>query len=52
MHLAYMELRLATAAFFRVFPRARVHASMTDADIALENYTLIAPQGNKCLIQV
>ncbi|KAF5719313.1 cytochrome P450 monooxygenase [Fusarium globosum] len=50
IHLAYMELRVTTAAFFRKFRGAQVHASMTNDDMELENYTLIAPKSHKCLI--
>ncbi|KAG7406249.1 Cytochrome P450 monooxygenase azaI [Fusarium oxysporum f. sp. rapae] len=50
IHLAYMELRVTTAAFFRKFRGAQVHASMTEDDMELENYTLIAPKSHKCLI--
>jgi hypothetical protein len=47
-----MELRLATATFFRAFKGAVVHESLTEADMDLENYTLISPRGKKCLIRV
>ncbi|KAF5563963.1 benzoate 4-monooxygenase cytochrome P450 [Fusarium phyllophilum] len=50
IHLAYMELRVTTAAFFRKFRGAQVHPSMTKDDMELENYTLIAPKSHKCLI--
>ncbi|SCN70625.1 related to benzoate 4-monooxygenase cytochrome P450 [Fusarium fujikuroi] len=50
IHLAYMELRVTTAAFFRKFRGAQVHVSMTNDDMELENYTLIAPKSHKCLI--
>ncbi|KAI8650627.1 hypothetical protein NCS57_01397100 [Fusarium keratoplasticum] len=52
IHLAYMELRLTTAAFFRKFRGATVHPSLTDDDMDLENYTLIAPKAHKCLIKL
>ncbi|KAF5551334.1 benzoate 4-monooxygenase cytochrome P450 [Fusarium mexicanum] len=50
IHLAYMELRVTTAAFFRKFQGAKVHASMTNDDMQLENYTLIAPKSHRCFI--
>ncbi|KAI1027528.1 hypothetical protein LB505_014024 [Fusarium chuoi] len=52
IHLAYMELRVTAAAFFRKFREAQVHASMTNDDMELENYTLIAPKSHKCLIML
>ncbi|KAE8335348.1 hypothetical protein BDV24DRAFT_144089 [Aspergillus arachidicola] len=53
MHLARMELRLATALFFRAFPRARVSAKegMKDEDMRVESYFLMAPRGHRCLIE-
>jgi hypothetical protein len=45
-----MELRVTTAAFFRKFRGAGVHLSLTEDDMDLENYTLIAPKSHKCLI--
>ncbi|KAF5672002.1 cytochrome P450 monooxygenase [Fusarium heterosporum] len=50
IHLAYMELRVTTAAFFRRFHGAQVHPSLTENDMDLANYTLIAPKSHKCLI--
>ncbi|KAF2262937.1 cytochrome protein [Lojkania enalia] len=53
MHLAKMELRRATAEFFRTFPYARVSSleSFDDADMEQVTYFLVYPKGKKCLIQ-
>ncbi|KAI2616232.1 putative cytochrome P450 [Hypoxylon sp. NC1633] len=52
LHLAKMEMRLATARFFRRFPNARVSEmdGFTDADMEAEMYFLMAPRGKRCLI--
>ncbi|KAI1498889.1 putative cytochrome P450 [Biscogniauxia marginata] len=54
LHLARVELRLATARFFRAFPNARVSTveGMSNADMVPEEYFLIAPSGHRCLIQL
>ncbi|KAF4549872.1 Cytochrome P450-like protein 63 [Elsinoe fawcettii] len=52
IHLAYMELRMTTAAFFRAFTDAELHPDMTDHDMDIESYTLIVPKGRKCLVKV
>ncbi|KAK4936721.1 hypothetical protein LTR10_022445 [Elasticomyces elasticus] len=52
INLAYVELRLTTAAFFRAFKGAVVDPALADDDMHLENYTLISPKGRKCLVQV
>jgi len=48
MHLAYMELRLASAEFFRQCKGAKLAAETTDASMELENYFLVTPRGHKC----
>ncbi|KAL3419452.1 cytochrome P450 [Phlyctema vagabunda] len=48
LHLAYMELSLATAMFFRTFPSARTLAS--EEEMEFENYFVIAPRSHKCEI--
>jgi len=47
-----MELRLATALFFRTFPRARVSTAegMSDDDMKMLIYFLVIPKGKRCLI--
>lgn len=52
LHLARMELRLATALFFRTFPRARVSTAegMSDDDMKMLIYFLVIPKGKRCLI--
>ncbi|KAJ4300753.1 hypothetical protein N0V90_002841 [Kalmusia sp. IMI 367209] len=53
MHLAYMELRLATAKFFRKYPNARVSAAegFEDADMEQMVFFLMFPKKKRCLIQ-
>ena len=52
LHLAMMELRLATASFFRQFTNARVSSreGFTDDDMAPKAYLLVYPKGKRCLI--
>ncbi|KAB5578826.1 cytochrome protein [Coniochaeta sp. 2T2.1] len=54
MHLARMELRLATARFFKTFPRAVQSSTdgMSDADMELEAYFISYPTGKRTLIEV
>jgi hypothetical protein len=49
-----MELRLATASFFRAFPTAKVSAKerMTDADMEMTLHFLLSPKGKRCLVEV
>ncbi|RAL12599.1 cytochrome P450, partial [Aspergillus homomorphus CBS 101889] len=53
IHLARIELRLATAMFFRRFPQARVsnRCGMSEADMVMESFFLMAPKGHRCLIE-
>ena len=53
MHLAKMELRLATALFFLKFPDARVSSleGMSDGDMEEKIYFLLSPKGKRCLIE-
>ncbi|KAI9699247.1 MAG: hypothetical protein M1820_007219 [Bogoriella megaspora] len=48
IHLAYMELRLATATFFRVCAGAQLSPSTTPKTMEMENFFLISPVGHKC----
>ena len=50
IHLARMELRLATALFFREIKGAKLSSSMNEKIMEVENYFLIAPCGHKCEI--
>jgi len=52
MHLARMEMRLAVAHFFRMFPTAKVseREGMCDEDMAQKIYFLVSPRGHRCLI--
>ncbi|KAL6702363.1 hypothetical protein ACN47E_003301 [Coniothyrium glycines] len=52
IHLAYMELRLTIAAFFRRFNGASIDPQTTDESMHMENYTLIAPKAERCMIRV
>ncbi|KAL4753662.1 hypothetical protein BDW72DRAFT_190870 [Aspergillus terricola var. indicus] len=54
LHLAKMELRLATAYFFRSFPKARISAreDMSDGDMEMMLYFLLSPKGKRCLVDV
>lgn len=53
MHLARIELRLATALFFRKFPEARVSTKegMSADDMFMKCFFLMAPNGHRCLIE-
>ncbi|KAL5338597.1 cytochrome P450 [Aspergillus crustosus] len=53
IHLAKMELRLATAYFFRTFPTARVSKleGMSDKDMEMNLYFLLSPKGKRCLVE-
>lgn len=53
IHLARMELRLATAQFFRNFPGASVsrREGMSEADMETKIHFLLSPKGKRCLIQ-
>ncbi|KAK3384141.1 cytochrome P450 [Lasiosphaeria ovina] len=53
LHLARIELRLATARFFLAFPNAKVARSMgmTDEEMEPLMYFLSSPSGHRCLIQ-
>ncbi|KAL8726003.1 MAG: hypothetical protein Q9181_006210 [Wetmoreana brouardii] len=52
--LARMELRLATALFFRAAPNARISTKhgMSDSDMRPEISFLLMPKGHRCLIEV
>ncbi|KAK7920048.1 hypothetical protein PG985_008070 [Apiospora marii] len=50
IHLARMELRLATAVFFRECRGARLSADTTDAVMEMEHHFLVAPKGHFCNI--
>lgn len=50
MHLAYMELRLATTEFFRVFKDARLAPSVTPRAMETVHHFAAAPMGHKCEI--
>jgi len=48
VHLARMELRLASALFFRQCSNARLAPGQTDEMMEMENYFLISPVSHKC----
>lgn len=52
IHLAQMELRLATAQFFRNCKEAKLAPSTTSQSMEMENYFLITPQSHRCDILV
>lgn len=53
MHLANMELRLATAEFFRSFRGvARLAPSVTPESMETENHFLVSPRSHKCEVWV
>lgn len=47
-----MELRLASAEFFRECRDARLAASVTDETMEMQDYFLVAPRAHKCEIVV
>jgi hypothetical protein len=49
-----MELRLATALFFRASPSARLSTkeAMAASDMEMQSFFLMAPEGHRCLIEV
>lgn len=54
VHLARMELRLATAIFFQAAPNARMSTrdGMSDADMDPEISFLLMPKGHRCLMEI
>ncbi|KAL1795198.1 hypothetical protein ACET3X_007014 [Alternaria dauci] len=50
IHLAYIELRLATALFFRQCRGARISECMKDDMMEMDNRFLISPVGHCCYI--
>ncbi|KAL4899588.1 hypothetical protein BDW74DRAFT_188978 [Aspergillus multicolor] len=50
IHLAYMELRLAAAEFFRECRGVKLAPGTTPGTMEPENYFLIAPAGHRCEI--
>ncbi|PYH72874.1 cytochrome P450 [Aspergillus vadensis CBS 113365] len=54
LHLARIELRLATAHFFRQFPRSEVSSreGMSDEDMEQVLHFLVSTKGHRCLLEV
>ena len=52
MHLAWMELRLGAALFFRECRGVRLGDGMTDEMMEMENHFLIAPKAHKCIVKL
>jgi hypothetical protein len=54
LHLARRQIRLATAYFFRTFPRAKVSTqqNMSDSDMEQLIYFMMAPKGKRCLVEL
>jgi len=48
LHLARMELRLATVCFFKECNKARLAPSVTPESMEVENYFLITPKSHRC----
>ncbi|KAF6838503.1 cytochrome p450 [Colletotrichum musicola] len=48
IHLARMELRLATAVFFRKCRGAKLAEGMSDDVMEMQNFFLISPAGHRC----
>lgn len=51
MHLARMELRLATAQFFRTLPNAVVSMKTSDTDMEQRIYFTMSPKAGSCFVQ-
>ncbi|RWA11207.1 hypothetical protein EKO27_g3892 [Xylaria grammica] len=53
MHLAYIELRMGLAYFFRAFPHSRVSSleGMSGNDMKQALYFIASPQNHRCLIE-
>ncbi|KAF5255348.1 hypothetical protein FOXYS1_14246, partial [Fusarium oxysporum] len=52
LHLAWMELRLGAALFFRECRSATLSPEMTDEMMEMENRFLIAPKGHRCIVKL
>ncbi|UNI20627.1 hypothetical protein JDV02_006697 [Purpureocillium takamizusanense] len=52
LHLAHLEIRLATARFFLAFPDATMASvdGMTDEDMEQSNQFMLSPKGGRCLM--
>jgi cytochrome P450 len=50
LHLAWMELRLGVALFFRECRGAKISPAMTDEMMDMVNHFLITPKGHCCNI--
>ena len=48
-----MELRLASALFFRKYPQAQLSSKegMCDNDMLIKAYFLMTPKGHRCLVE-
>ncbi|KAI0908007.1 cytochrome P450 [Ustulina deusta] len=53
MHLAYIELRMGLAYFFRTFPNSRMSSleGMTNRDMKQALHFISSPQNHRCLIE-
>lgn len=52
MHLAYIELRHAVAAFFRECKGARTAPRTSPDSMEMANFFLVVPKANSCFIQL
>ena len=50
LHLAMMEIRIATALFFRQFKGVKLAPETAAQDLKFENFFLVKPQADKCII--
>lgn len=52
INLAYLELRLGLALFFRECRGARLSNSMLPDDMAPDHFFVSSPKGRRCLIEL
>lgn len=52
LHLALMELRLATAVFFRELRGAKLADKTTPESMGVVNFFLIRPKDDRCYIEL
>ena len=50
IHLAYVELWLANAEFFRQCEGAEFAPETTEASMEMENFFLVTPCGHQCVV--
>lgn len=50
IHLAYLELRLGLALFFRECRGAKLSGKMSEEDMVPDHFFVSSPRGRKCLV--